>query len=49
MHYVAKPSNAAIAGLRVTLENKRWLLSKLNPAKYGDRSASREVAGRAGP
>ena len=30
--------NAAIAALRCELENKRWLLAKLDPRRYGDRN-----------
>src|SRR5947207_11944667 len=39
--------NAAVAALRVELESKRWLLSKLAPRTYGDRNQV-ELTGRDG-
>jgi len=30
--------NAAVAALRVQVDNKRWLLSKLAPRQFGDRN-----------
>src|SRR5437764_2160370 len=39
--------NAAIAALRVELENKRWLLSKLAPKRFGDK-VQQEVTGKDG-
>jgi hypothetical protein len=39
--------NAAIAALRVELENKRWLLSKLAPKRFGDK-VQQEITGAGG-
>jgi hypothetical protein len=39
--------NAAVAALRVQLENKRWLLSKILPQQYGDRQTT-ELVGAGG-
>src|SRR2546423_2798011 len=39
--------NAAVAALRVELESKRWLLSKLAPRQYGDK-LTQEISGPGG-
>jgi hypothetical protein len=39
--------NAAVSALRTTLENKRWLLSKILPQQYGDRQTT-ELVGAGG-
>ncbi|HEY8872960.1 MAG TPA: hypothetical protein VIM52_08010, partial [Stellaceae bacterium] len=40
-------SNAAVAALRLQIDSKKWLLSKLNPAQFGDRLAT-EITGKDG-